>query len=218
MKQFLNALPPMTWFRNDSCIILKQYMIRSAFSPILSLFVLLAFTTCTRNIVREYTPGEVLTLHESVLTIDSHTDTPLRIMRPGTDLGSRGDSRKRDGKVDFIRMKEGGLDGIFFAVFVGQSARNPQGNEKARVLAMRLFDSIHAVVDRYPDLVELALEEHDHATNIFLQWFVSEQVEEEDSANDVVQKIKLMGDAPGGLFMLDRELGQRVFTSPADGG
>jgi len=63
--------------------------------------------------------------------------------------------------------------------------------------------------------VELALEKHDHATNIFLQWFVSEQVEEEDSANDVVEKIKLMGDARGGLFMLDRELGQRVFIPPA---
>ena len=65
------------------------------------------------------------------------------------------------------------------------------------------------------ELLELALEKHDHATNIFLQWFVSEQVEEEDSANDVVEKIKLMGDARGGLFMLDRELGQRVFTPPA---
>jgi len=65
------------------------------------------------------------------------------------------------------------------------------------------------------ELVELALEKHDHATNIFLQWFVSEQVEEEDSANNVVEKIKLMGDAKGGLFMLDRELGQRVFTPPA---
>ena len=65
------------------------------------------------------------------------------------------------------------------------------------------------------ELVELALEKHDHATNIFLQWFVSEQVEEEDSANNVVEKIKLMGDARGGLFMLDRELGQRVFTPPA---
>ena len=40
--------------------------------------------------------------------------------------------------------------------------------------------------------------------------------EEEDSANDIVQKIKLMGDAQGGMFMLDRELGQRVFTAPAD--
>ncbi len=65
------------------------------------------------------------------------------------------------------------------------------------------------------ELVELALEKHDHATSIFLQLFVSEQVEEEDSANDVVEKIKLMGDARGGLFMLDRELGQRVFTPPA---
>ena len=64
-------------------------------------------------------------------------------------------------------------------------------------------------------LVDLAREEHDHATEIFLQWFVTEQVEEEDSANEVVQKIKLMGEASGGLFMLDRELGQRTFTSPA---
>ena len=66
------------------------------------------------------------------------------------------------------------------------------------------------------ELVELALKKRDHATNIFLQWFVSEQVEEEDSANEVVEKIKLVGEAQGGLFMLDRELGQRTFTPPAD--
>ena len=65
------------------------------------------------------------------------------------------------------------------------------------------------------DLVERALEERDHASNIFLQWFVTEQVEEEDTANGVVQKIKLMGDARGGHFMLDQELGQRIFTPPA---
>lgn len=64
------------------------------------------------------------------------------------------------------------------------------------------------------DLVNLAMEERDHATNIFLQWFVTEQVEEEASANEVVQKLKLMGDASNGLFMLDRELAQRVFTMP----
>jgi ferritin len=66
------------------------------------------------------------------------------------------------------------------------------------------------------DLVELALAEHDHATNIFLQWFVTEQVEEEDSANDVIQQIKMIGEAKGGLFMLDRELGQRTFTAPVE--
>jgi len=62
-------------------------------------------------------------------------------------------------------------------------------------------------------LVEVAQEEHDHATNIFLQWFVTEQVEEEDNADTIIQKIKLMGDARGGLFMLDSELGQRVYTA-----
>ena len=64
-------------------------------------------------------------------------------------------------------------------------------------------------------LVDLSIAEQDHATNNFLQWFVAEQVEEEASADEVVQKIKLMGDASGGLFMLDQELAQRVFTPPA---
>jgi len=63
-------------------------------------------------------------------------------------------------------------------------------------------------------LVNLAIGERDHATNIFLQWFVTEQVEEEASANEVVQRLKLLGDDKSGLFMLDRELGQRVFTMP----
>ena len=59
------------------------------------------------------------------------------------------------------------------------------------------------------DLVELALAEHDHATNIFLQWFVSEQVEEEESVGGVLEQLKLMGEAKGGLFMIDRELANR---------
>ena len=65
------------------------------------------------------------------------------------------------------------------------------------------------------NLVDLSIADQDHATNNFLQWFVAEQVEEEASADEVVQKIKLMGDASGGLFMLDQELAQRVFTPPA---
>jgi len=65
------------------------------------------------------------------------------------------------------------------------------------------------------ELVDLAIKEKDHATNTFLQWFVNEQVEEESSADEVVQQLKMMEDAPGGMFMLDRELGQRVFTPSA---
>ena len=64
------------------------------------------------------------------------------------------------------------------------------------------------------DLVNLALDERDHATNIFLQWFVSEQVEEEDTAGGLVDKLKLIGGDANGLFMLDTELATRVFTLP----
>jgi ferritin len=58
-------------------------------------------------------------------------------------------------------------------------------------------------------LVDLAVQEKDHATNAFLQWYVTEQVEEESSADDVVQKLKLIGDRPHGIFLLDRELARR---------
>jgi ferritin len=64
-------------------------------------------------------------------------------------------------------------------------------------------------------LVDLAVEARDHATNNFLQWFVSEQVEEEASADEVVQRLKLVGDDPSGMFMIDRELAQRTFVAPA---
>lgn len=59
------------------------------------------------------------------------------------------------------------------------------------------------------NLVDLSLEEKDHPTNAFLQWFVTEQVEEEATAQGIVEKLKLVGDNKGGLFMLDKELGQR---------
>jgi len=68
------------------------------------------------------------------------------------------------------------------------------------------------------DLVNLAIEEKDHATNNFLQWFVNEQVEEESSVNEVVQKLKMIESALGGQFLIDRELGQRVFTPPTTQG
>jgi len=58
-------------------------------------------------------------------------------------------------------------------------------------------------------LVDLAIELKDHATNAFLQWFVSEQVEEEVNAGEILDKLKLVGQHTNGIFMLDRELGRR---------
>ena len=71
------------------------------------------------------------------------------------------------------------------------------------------------VTARINAIADLAVEEKNHAVGIFLQWFIAEQVEEEDSVGDIVGKLKLLGDG-GGLFMLDRDLSTRVFTPPAD--
>jgi len=66
------------------------------------------------------------------------------------------------------------------------------------------------------DLVDLSLGERDHAANTFLQWFVTEQVEEEATAKTIVDKLKLIGDNPVALYMLDGELGQRTLPSPTE--
>ena len=71
------------------------------------------------------------------------------------------------------------------------------------------------VTARINKLVDLALAESDHATNAFLQWFVSEQVEEEATADAIRQELTLMQDAPGALYMLDRDLAKRARAAPA---
>lgn len=64
-------------------------------------------------------------------------------------------------------------------------------------------------------LVDIAIAEKDHATNNFLQWYVNEQVEEEASAEEVLQKVRLAGKENSTLFMMDADLARRVFTPPA---
>jgi ferritin len=63
-------------------------------------------------------------------------------------------------------------------------------------------------------LASAAVAEADHATQSFLQWFVNEQVEEEESANRVLRNLRLIGSDGTGLLMLDRELALRVFVPP----
>lgn len=60
------------------------------------------------------------------------------------------------------------------------------------------------------DLTALAKTEKDYATEIFLQWFVNEQVEEEQNAGDILAKFSMVGNAAGGLFMIDRDLARRA--------
>ncbi len=58
-------------------------------------------------------------------------------------------------------------------------------------------------------LSSLAIDEQDHASRVFLEWFVTEQVEEEASVDAVVQRVRLVQDAPGGMFLIDQELASR---------
>lgn len=63
-------------------------------------------------------------------------------------------------------------------------------------------------------LVDVAVAESDHATNNFLQWFVGEQVEEEATVGEIVDRLKMVDSALGGIFLLDAELGKRPLTLP----
>lgn len=73
------------------------------------------------------------------------------------------------------------------------------------------------VTQRINNLVNLALEEKDHATYNMLQWFIDEQIEEEANASEILDKLKMIekeGES-GILYMLDKELATRVFIPPA---
>ncbi len=100
-------------------------------------------------------------IHAAAYTVDSHTDTPLRIGRDGFDFGVRNDPRETRSKIDLPRMKEGGMDGIWFAVFVGQGARTPEGNAKANKRAEEVTKVIYETVDLYPDDLEVATKADD---------------------------------------------------------
>jgi ferritin len=73
------------------------------------------------------------------------------------------------------------------------------------------------VTDLINKLMDLAIEVNDHAARSFLNWYVDEQVEEEDSFQSIIDKLDLVGGKGHGLLMLDKDLGARVFTPPAEG-
>jgi ferritin len=84
---------------------------------------------------------------------------------------------------------------------------------------LHLFEQVYKhevhVTSLIHNLVDVAQKEKDRSTESMLQWFVDEQVEEESTADDIVQQIKLAGEQGAGLFMVDRELATRVYTPPA---
>lgn len=101
-------------------------------------------------------------IHQRCLTLDSHTDTPLLLGRDGFDLGKRNDAGSC---VDLVRMEEGGLDAVFFAVFVSQGNRTPAGYLQAKQKADRILNNIENAVRENSDKVALAFSTDDAYRN-----------------------------------------------------
>ncbi len=122
---------------------------------ILLLAIIVSFSSC--NLSEEKLKEKANRIHRETLTVDSHVDTPLWLTRKGFRFGERqGDDGGRS-KLDLPRMKEGALDGVFFAVFVGQEERTAEGNRTALLEAGEIIDSIRTTVSRYSDQLEIAV-------------------------------------------------------------
>lgn len=92
----------------------------------------------------------------------------------------------------------------------------PKEFESALTLFQQTLDHEKIVTASINNLVALSQKEKDYATFSFLQWFVTEQVEEEANANDVLAQLKLAGSESSSLFLIDKELAARVYTPAPD--
>ena len=107
---------------------------------------------------------KALDIHNQVLTLDTHADTPIRMIQPGFDLSERHDPNETGSKLDYPRMIEGGLDAVFFAAFVAQDIRDNDGNSRAKNLCLQMIDSIISSTKKNSDIVGLALNPEDAYT------------------------------------------------------
>ncbi len=90
-------------------------------------------------------------VQDSVITIDTHDDIP------GNFATAEVDPLDAQRQVTLSKMKDGGLDVAFFAVFVGQTPRTPENYDKAKADAMQKFDAIHRMAEKmYPGMIEIA--------------------------------------------------------------
>lgn len=118
--------------------------------------LLLALLPLLANAQTNVSPS-TLALHQRLLVLDSHLDTPLTLTRPGWNITERHNYRQDGSQVDLPRMREGGLDGGFFAVYTPQGPRTEEGRAYASAYGLATLTRIRDVIDRNPDSFALAL-------------------------------------------------------------
>lgn len=104
----------------------------------------------------------------------------------------------------YAYLKEQGAEFTFATLDAGRVASKS-------LLAMfeQVLEHEQKVTRWIYDLVELAQSEKDYATLAFLQWFITEQVEEESNATEIIAQLKMIGDKSSAIFMIDHQLGKR---------
>lgn len=94
-------------------------------------------------------------LHSKMITIDTHTDTPLNFLRSGFDFSGKNNTAIGS-KVDLAKMEKGGLDAAFFAVFIGQRECTPERYAEVNAKAKEIFNAIYTTLELYPDRSAIA--------------------------------------------------------------
>lgn len=118
---------------------------------LLTVAVLAACTAKSQGETDQDLAARARAVQDSVITIDTHDDIP------GNFATAEVDPLDAPRQVNLTKMKDGGLDVAFFAVFVGQTPRTPENYEKAKADAMQKFDAIHHMAEKmYPGLIEIA--------------------------------------------------------------
>jgi membrane dipeptidase len=123
---------------------------------ILSLFIISCIPPLDKNVnIKMLAKADII--HNNVLTLDTHTDTPMRLLNSEFDINKENDPIKTHSKIDFPRMKEGGLDAAFFAVFIGQGDRTEEANNEAKEKALSILEAIHNNIAESSSVAEIAL-------------------------------------------------------------
>jgi ferritin len=106
--------------------------------------------------------------------------------------------------LDFVHDRDAEM------VLTAVEAPPAQGWGSPLALFQAALDHERLMTERLNNVMDLAIKERDHATNTLMQWFITEQVEEEASVSDIIQKFKLVGKDGSGLYMIDTELATRL--------
>jgi len=120
---------------------------------------------CAPALADDDVSAEARALHERILTLDSHLDTPMFFGRDGWDILKRNDTAPLASQVDLPKMVEGGLDGGVWVIYTGQRGRTPEDDRAARDAGLVRLVEIRELLAAHPDTFELALTADD-ATRI----------------------------------------------------